>query len=161
MRARSLTEVDADLLDRVDFGEGRYAFVTAGVEAAGLAAGLAATAFTAQQVASGLDISLSRVRQKRLAGELWAISDGRRWLFPLPQFQIGTDGGPRRQVRGLDRVLRSLPENQHPLAVAGFLRSPQPRLFDAREMTVVEWLLAGGDVQAAVNVAVDADWHTT
>ena len=118
------------------------------------------TAFTADEVATGLGVSASRVRQKRLAGELWAIPDGQTWLFPMLQFETGDNGGPARQVRGLDQVFKALPSDLHPVAVAGFLRTPQPDLFQGRPMTPVEWLRDGGDVDQAVTAAANADWST-
>lgn len=158
--AASLTEVEAGLLDDADFAEDRGAFIAAGTEVAGHAAQLAVTAFTAEEVACGLGVSASRVRQKRLANELWAIADGQRWVFPVLQFETGDGGGPTRQVRGLDRVFKALPADLHPVAVAGFLRTPQPGLFHGHEMTLVEWLRAGGDVDQAVVAAGNLDWYT-
>ena len=159
--ATSLTEDEARLLDDADFTEDRDAFVAAGAEIAGETAHLAVTAFTAEEVASGMGISASRVRQKRLAGDLWAIPDGQTWLFPVLQFETADNGGPARQVRGLDQVLHALPEGLHPVAVAGFLRTPQPELFHGRPMTPTEWLRAGGDVDQAVAVAAAVDWYAT
>ncbi|CAJ1511002.1 hypothetical protein [[Mycobacterium] burgundiense] len=158
--ATALTEDEARLLDSANFPEDRDAFVAAGTEIAGQAARIAVTAFAADEVANGLGISDSRVRQKRLAGELWAIPDGQSWVFPLLQFEIGENGGPTRHIRGLDRVLRALPADLHPIAVAGFLRTPQPDLFLDRPVTVLEWLRDGGDVDQAAAVAAGADWYT-
>ncbi|WP_231965513.1 helix-turn-helix domain-containing protein, partial [Mycobacterium sp. E802] len=102
--AAALTEDEAGLLDEANFPEDRDAYVAAGTEIVGHTAHLAVTAFTADDVAKGLGVSASRVRQKRLAGELWAIPDGQSWVFPTLQFETGADGGPTRQVRGLDQV---------------------------------------------------------
>ena len=74
--AASLTEDEARLLDDADFAEDRDAFVAAGTEIAGHRAHLAVTAFTADDVATGLGVSASRVRQKRLAGR--AVGHSRR-----------------------------------------------------------------------------------
>lgn len=158
--AASLTRDEARLLDDAQFTEDRDAFVAAATEIAGHTAHLAVTAFTAEDVATGLGVSASRVRQKRLARELWAIPDGQTWVFPVLQFETGDDGGPTRQVRGLDQVFKALPVDLHPVAVAGFLRTPQPSLFQGRPMTPVEWLRDGGAVDQAVTAAVDADWYT-
>jgi hypothetical protein len=158
--AASLAEDAARLLDEAGLVENPDAFVAAGTEVAGEVARLAVTAFTADEVATGLGISASRVRQKRLAGELWAIPDGQTWVFPILQFETGDDGGPTRQVRGLDQVLKQLPADLHPVAVAGFLRTPQPDLFHERPRTVIEWLRDGGEVDKAAAVAANADWYT-
>lgn len=156
----SLTEDEARLLDDANFPEDRDAYLAAGTEIAGFAAHLAVSAFTAEEVANGLGVSASRVRQKRLAGKLWAIPDGQSWVFPVLQFETSADGGPTRQVRGLDQVLKALPEGLHPVAIAGFLRTPQPDLFHDRPMTPVEWLRAGGDVDQAIAAAASTDWYT-
>lgn len=156
----SLTEGEARLLDDANFPEDRDAYLAAGTEIAGFAAHLAVSAFTAEEVANGLGVGASRVRQKRLAGELWAIPDGQSWVFPMLQFETSADGGPTRQVRGLDQVLKALPEGLHPVAIAGFLRTAQPDLFHDRPMTPVEWLRAGGDVDQAIAAAASTDWYT-
>lgn len=63
--AAAVTEDQARLLDEADFTEDRDAFIAAGTEVAGHAAHLAVTAFTVEEVATGLGVSASRVRQKR------------------------------------------------------------------------------------------------
>lgn len=158
--AAELTEEQSRLLDTADFAEDRRAFVAAGIETAGNTAHLAVTAFNADEVAAGLGISASRVRQKRLAGELWAIADGQTWVFPVPQFETDDNGGPTRQVRGLDRVLKALPAGLHPVAVAGFLQTPQPSLCTDRPMTPLGWLRAGGGIDQAVAAAADIGWYS-
>lgn len=158
--AASLTQDEAQLLDRADFAEDHEALLTTGSEIAGHVAHLAVTAFSADEVATGLGISSSRVRQKRLAGELWAIPDGQTWLFPVLQFETGVNGGPTRQVRGLDQVFKALPADLHPVAVAGFLRTPQLDLFHDRPMSPVEWLRDGGDITQVVAAAAGTDWYT-
>lgn len=158
--AASLTEDEARLLDDAGFDEDREAFLAAGTEIAGHVAHLAVTAFTADEVAAGLGVTASRVRQKRLAGELWAIPDGQTWVFPVLQFETGDNGGPSRQIRGLHQVLKALPNGMHPVAVAGFLRTPQPDLYLERALTPVEWLRSGGDVDQVVAAAMNTDWYT-
>jgi len=157
----ALTEHEARLLDDAGFTEDFGAFVASDTETVSEVARLAVTAFTAEEVATGLGISASRVRQKRLARELWAIPDGRSWVFPVPQFETDDSGGPTRLVRGLDRVLAALPADLHPLAVAGFLTTPQGSLYTDRAMTPLEWLRAGGDVGEAVAAAGAVDWYAT
>ncbi|MCV7316150.1 hypothetical protein H7J77_11430 [Mycolicibacillus parakoreensis] len=158
-RAAALSEDDAHLLDAADFGEDSSAHLAVGAETAADFGRLAITAFTAREVADGLGVSASRVRQKRLARELWAIADGRSWVFPLPQFERGPDGGPRRVIRGLDRVFKALPGDLHPVAINGFLHTPQAELTLDRELTPLEWLRGGGDVDQAVAAAEAVDWY--
>lgn len=81
-------------------------------------------------------------------------------MFPALQFEASGNGGPARQIRGLDRVFKALPADLHPVAVAGFLRTPQPDLFHDRPMTPIEWLREGGDVDQAVDAASQIDWYT-
>lgn len=157
--AASPSEDEGRLVD-ANFPEDRQGFLGAGAEVAGHVARLAVTAFTAAQVAAGLGVTAYSVRQKRLAGELWAIPDGTTWVFPALQFETGEDGGPDRQVRGLDQVLKALPAGMHSVSVAGFLRTPQPDLYLDRAMTPVEWLRGGGDIAQAVAAATNIDWQT-
>lgn len=158
--AASLTEGEARLLDDADFGEDAEAYLAAGADIAGHLGRLAITAFTADEVATGLKISASRVRQKRLARELWAIADGQSWLFPISQFERDGHGGPVGQIRGLDQVFKALPPDLHPVAVDGFLRTPQSDLYLDKPVSPVEWLLGGGDVAEAVAAATVADWYS-
>jgi hypothetical protein len=158
--ATSLTENEARLLDGADFREDCDALVAAGTEIVGRHAHLAVTAFTADDVATGLGVSAWQVRQKRVASELWAIPDGNTWVFPVLQFEASDNGGPTRQIRGLDQSFKALPQDLHPVAVAGFLPTPQPDRFHGRPMTPVEWLRDGGDVDQAVAAAATVDWYT-
>lgn len=158
--ATTLTADEARLLDDGDFQEDPDAYVAAGAEIAGHAGRLAVSAFTADEVKSGLGISDSRVRQKRAARELWAIPDGQSWLFPLSQFDTDEKtGGPIRQVRGLAQVFKALPADLHPVAVDGFLHTPQPDLYHGRAQSPLDWLRDGGEVDAVVAAAAAADWY--
>jgi hypothetical protein len=157
--ATTLSEDEARLLDDAEFREDPDAYLAAAAEITGRTAHLAVTAFTVEEVASGLKISASRVRQKRLAHELWAIADGQSWVFPIPQFETDDSGGPVRLVRGLDQVFKALPEDVHAVAIEGFLRTPQADLYLDRPLTPLEWLRGGGDIDQAVSAAANADWY--
>lgn len=157
--AATLSEDEARLLDDAEFREDPDAYLAAAAEIAGRVGHLAVTAFTSEDVASGLKISASRVRQKRLAHELWAIADGQSWVFPVPQFETDDTGGPVRVVRGLDQVFKALPQDLHPVAIDGFLHSPQADLYLDRPLTPLQWLRGGGDIDQAVNAAANADWY--
>lgn len=157
--ATTLSEGEARLLDDAEFREDPEAYLAAVAEIAGRVGHLAVTAFTTEEVASGLKISASRVRQKRLAHELWGIADGQSWVFPVPQFETDGSGGPVRVVRGLDQVFKALPVDLHPVAVDGFLHTPQADLYLDRPLTPLEWLRSGGDIDQAVSAAANADWY--
>lgn len=156
----TLTETEARLLDDAGFREDPRGYLAAATEIAGRAGHLVATAFSAEEVASGLKISASRVRQKRLAHELWAIADGPSWVFPVPQFETDDSGRPVRVVRGLDQVLKTLPADLHPVAVDGFLHTPQTDLDLDGPLTPLEWLRGGGDIGQAAHAAANADWYS-
>ncbi|GFG53472.1 hypothetical protein CQY20_31700 [Mycolicibacterium agri] len=157
--AAALSEAESRLLDDADFREDPRAYLAAGTDIAGHLGRLTISAFTAEEVAAGLSISASRVRQKRLARELWAIADGQTWLFPISQFERDANGGPVRQIRGLDQVIKALAPDLHPVAVDGFLHTPQPDLFVDKAVSPLEWLRGGGDVAQAVTAATTADWY--
>jgi hypothetical protein len=157
--ATTLSEDEARLLDDAEFREDPDAYLATAAEIAGRVGHLSVTAFTAEEVASGLKISASRVRQKRLAHALWAIADGHSWVFPVPQFETDDSGGPVRVVRGLDRVFKALPDDLHPVAIDGFLHTPQADLYLDRPVTPLEWLRGGGDIDQAVSAAATADWY--
>ncbi len=159
--ATALTEEEARLLDDADFGEDPDAYVAAGTEIAGHAGRLAVTALTTAEVKTALGLSDSRIRQKRLARELWAIPDGQTWLFPISQFESRSEtGAPYRQVRGLADVFKALPDDLHPVAVDGFLHTRQPELErDGLELAPLDWLREGGDVQHVIAAARAIDWY--
>ncbi|SIK10925.1 Uncharacterised protein [Mycobacteroides abscessus subsp. abscessus] len=158
--AAALSPEEARLLDDADFHEDPASYIAAATEVAGHLGVLKISAFSAGAVASGLRISASRVRQKRLARELWAIADGASWVFPVPQFVTDERGSgqPVRVIRGLGEVFKALPEDLHPVAVDGFLRTPQPELYLDRALAPVDWLRGGGAVDKAVAAARNIDW---
>lgn len=159
--ATTLTDEEARLLDDSDFDEDPEAYAAAVAEIAGHAGRLAVTALTAAGVKQALGISDSRIRQKRLARELWAIPDGATWLFPISQFDSDPRAGqPCRQVRGLAEVFKALPSDLHPVAVDGFLRTVQPELErGGHQYCPLDWLRDGGDVDSVIAAALASDWY--
>jgi hypothetical protein len=148
------------LLDESDFREDPDGYPAVGADIAGQLRRLAISGFTGEEVAAGLKISASRVRQKRLARELWAVADGQSWLFPISQFERGANGGPMRQIRGLDQVFKALAPDLHPVAIDGFLYTPQGSLFVDKLVSPLEWLIGGGDIAQAVTAATVAEWYS-
>jgi len=96
-----------------------------------------------------------------LARELGAIPDGQTWLSPITQFEIVPKTGlPFRQVRGLAEVFKAPPVDLHPVAIDGFLHTPQAELQRGdRAQTPLDWLRYGGDVLAVVAAAQACDWY--
>jgi hypothetical protein len=157
--AAALSDDEARLLNDAGFVEDPEAYAAAAADIVTHLGRLLSTACSAGAVAKGLGISLSRVRQRRLARQLWAIPDGGGWLFPLLQFDRDADGGPLRQTRGLDQVFPVLPPDLHPVAIAGFLHTPHPDLpMGGTAAAPLDWLRNGGDVSAVVALAQAADW---
>lgn len=157
--AARLTDGEARLLDAAGFTEDLDDYAQIAADTTAHMARLYSTAYAAAEVSAGLGVSASRVRQRRLAHTLWAINDGRAWVFPALQFDH-TDGAQFRQVRGLDQVLpQLLTRGLHPTAIAGFLESPQPQLpIDGQPRSVREWLLHGESVEAVLGLLELADW---
>ncbi|WP_156623848.1 hypothetical protein [Mycobacterium sp. 852002-40037_SCH5390672] len=86
-----------------------------------------------------MNVNESRVRQRRLARTLWAINDNGGWVFPALQFETDPQTGlPHKQIRGLDRVFAALAPNLHPVAVAGFLRTPI-RIWHCKVARYIRW----------------------
>lgn len=158
--ATALTEEEARLLDDVDFGEDHAAYIAAGAEIAGHAGRLAESTLTTAEVKTALGLSDVQVRRKRLARELWAIPDGRTWIYPISQFELNPETGvPFRQVRGLAEVLAALPDDLNPVAVDGFLHTQQADLErDGHAQTPLNWLCHGGDVLNVMAAALASDW---
>ena len=127
---------------------------------------LYSTAYTAAEVAKGLVVNDSRVRQRRLAHTLRAIDDGGTWVYPSLQFELVDNGRGQtalKQVRGLDQVLpHLLAQTLHPTAVAGFLLTPQPDLrINGQPHSVRDWLLHGESVQPGLDLIDVGQWAVT
>lgn len=162
--AAALTGADAGLLDDSGFTDDPDSYAQMAAETTVRMARLYATAYSAAGVREGLGVSDSRIRQRRLAGTLWAIDDGGAWVYPAMQFEDPGHGGKPtstlRQVRGLDEVLPVLlSRGLHPTAVAGFLMTPQPELRIAGQpLSVRDWLLHGEPVTPVLALAEIGDW---
>lgn len=104
-----------------------------------------------EDAAGRLGVNASRVRQRLAARSLYGLKDGNAWL--LPAFQFVADG----LVPGIEVVLRRLPSDLSPLAVARWLSTPNPDLTtrddDERPLTPRQWLLEGHPPDAAATLA--------
>ena len=164
--AATLTEEEADLLDSAGFTEDPEAYAQVAADVIAHMGRLYSTAYTAAEVAQGLGVNDSRVRQRRLAHTLWAIDDGGTWVYPGLQFERVDNGRGQtalKQVRGLDQVLPGLlAQNRHPTAVAGFLLAPQPELrIQEQPQSVRDWLLHGESVQPVLDLIDVGRWAVT
>jgi hypothetical protein len=162
--AATLTAGEARLLDDAGFTEDPEAYAEIAAEVTAHMARLYSTAYTAAEVAKGLGVNDSRVRQRRLSHTLWAIDDGGSWVYPAIQFELIDAGQGKamtlKHVRGLDRVLpQLLAKGLHPTAIAGFLLTQQPDLLiDGRPRSVREWLLHGEPEEPVLNLVEVGDW---
>ncbi|BBZ39876.1 hypothetical protein [Mycobacterium conspicuum] len=161
--AAALTEEEARILDDAGFTEDPVAFAESAADIVAHTARLINTAYTGPEVASLLGINESRVRQRRLAGALWATESNGAWLYPVIQFEANPKTGkPHTQIRGLEQVFRALPTGMHPTAVAGLLRTPQADLqIDGQPRSILDWLRSGGPVAPVLELVEIADWAST
>jgi hypothetical protein len=158
--AAELSPDEARLLDDAGFTEDPGAYARVAADTVTHMALLVNTAYSAREAATALNVNESRVRQRRLARTLWAINDNGAWVFPALQFETDPQTGrPYKQIRGLDRVFAALAPNLHPVAVAGFLRTPHPDLtLQGRPVHPLEWLQSGGHVDPVLRLVEAADW---
>ena len=157
--ATELSADEARLLDEAGFTEDPDAYAGVAADVLAHVGLLINTAFSAGEVAGALGVNESRVRQRRLARTLWAIYDNGAWVFPMMQFESDPKTGGYKQIRGLDRVFATLPDDLHPVAVAGFLRTPHVDLtVGGRPLPPVGWLSSGGDVARVLRLVEAADW---
>lgn len=152
-QAAELSAGDARLLDAAGLIEDSEGASCAEARTAERISQLVQTALTVDEVATGLGITTTQVQQIRLERRLWGISDGNSWIFPVSQFNVGDNSRRLHVISGLDLVFAALPEDLHPLAIEGFLVTPQPGLFTDRPMTPLQWLHNGGPIADAVAVA--------
>lgn len=158
--AAELSPDEARLLDDAGFSEDPDAYARVAADTVAHMALLVNTAYPAREVSAALNVNESRVRQRRLARTLWAINDNGAWVFPALQFETDPQTClPHKQIRGLDRVFAALAPNLHPVAVAGFLRTPHPDLaLQGRPVHPLEWLQSGGDIDPVLSLVEAADW---
>lgn len=165
--AATLTAGEARLLDDAGFAEDPDAYAEIAADVTAHMARLYSTAYTAAEVASGLGVNDSRVRQRRLNHTLWAIDDGGTWVYPIVQFDLVDNGRDApltlKHVRGLDRVLpQLLTKGLHPTAIAGFLLTAQPELLiGGQPKSVREWLLHGEPEDPVLNLVEVGDWSSS
>lgn len=152
-----LTEDQIALLERGGLTGSRTAGAIAATSLLAAHGALLKDAYTTAEAAELLGVRQSRIRQRRGDRSLWAIQNGSEWLFPALQFN--TESPRRGQIRGLDKVFPALPEFLHPMAVAGFLTTPQPGLLRKGQLvTPLEWLSDGGDAQQVIDSAAAVEW---
>ena len=159
--AASLTAGEARLLDDAGLVEDSEAYNEMATDVIAHMARLISTAYTSAEVASGLGVKESWIRQRRLARTLWAFNVNRTWVYPAVQFDFNTVNGRHtlKQVRGLEQVLPALPTDLHPTAVAGFLLTPQQELrIDNRPCAVRDWLHSGGSVDSVLQLIEIEEW---
>ena len=111
---------------------------------------LRAESLTVDQAARRLGVNTSRVRQRLAAGSLYGLKDGNAWL--LPEFQFVANG----LVPGIEVVLRKLPRDISPLAMARWLARPNPDLRtrnEERPLSPRQWLLEGNAPEPAAELA--------
>jgi hypothetical protein len=155
--AAALTADQAHLLNSAGFTDEPRAYASMAATSITQMGKLYSTSYTAAEVANGLGVNDSRVRQRRLAHTLWAIDDGGTWVYPAVQFEVADDGRGTttlKQVRGLDQVLpHLLTRDLHPAAIAGFLLAPQVELpIAGQPQSVRDWLLHGEPVQPVLDL---------
>lgn len=126
------------------------AYAAAATRTAADYAALVASSLSVSEAATRLGVDASRVRHRIRDGELWSLqASSRRRL--LPALQFGPDGSV---LPGLPEVMRALPDDLHPLEVAGFLTGRRPELrLRGRDHSPVDWLARGGDVAAVTALA--------
>jgi hypothetical protein len=126
--AAELSGSEVRLLDESGFTEDPDAYAQAATDVLTHAGLLINTAFLGrrgrcsarrQRVARA-----SAPTRPHIVGDL----DSGVWVFPSLQFESDPKTGKTKQIRGLDAVFAALPHDLHPVAVAGFLRTPHPDL---------------------------------
>lgn len=159
--AGSIGAEEARLLDAAGFVEDPESSARVAVSVIADMAWLVKTSYAACEVASKLGVNESRIEQWRRARSLWAIDDNGSWIYPAVQFDVVDNSGrdALTVVGGLDEVLRALPTDLHPLAIAGFLLTPKQELaIDGRARAVRDWLNNGGAVGPVLQLIDLTEW---
>lgn len=102
------------------------------------------------QAAGRLGVSASRIRQLLSSRSLYGVKLRGEWR--LPRFQFTRSG----LVPGIERVLRRLPGDLHPVEVWNWFRVPDPDLELAGvPATPLAWLSSGGNPDTPAALAED------
>jgi hypothetical protein len=122
-----------------------------GLASFGNTAALVATSMPVKEAADQMGLDPSRVHHRIGDRALYAYKFGARLRLPLWQFQA--DGTPLPNLRA---VLSALPPDLHPLAVNGFMTSPNSDLeIDGEPVSPAHWLATGGDAEAVSALVSD------
>ena len=111
---------------------------------------MVSSADTQKQVAQRLGVSTGRVRQRLDSGSLYAIDGPSGRVCPQWQF---VDSGT---LPGLERVLPSISEKAHPVAVQRFFLKENPDLesnIQGQAISPRDWLLTGHSPETVVLLA--------
>jgi hypothetical protein len=112
---------------------------------------LRTTSLSVVEAAQLLGVNASRIRQRLAERSLYGFKDRNIWR--LPAFQFFKQG----LVPGIEGVVRKVPPDMSPVAVARWFNSPNPDLCtrddDERSLTPLRWLLAGNPPEAAAELA--------
>lgn len=112
---------------------------------------LCGSGLSVEEAAGRLHVNPSRIRQRLAERSLFGIKDGKSWLLPAFQFQRSG------LVPGIDAVLKSLPSDISPVAVARWFDNANPDLCtrdDAeRALTPLQWLQGGNSPKTAAQLA--------
>jgi len=114
-------------------------------------ASLIATSLSTAEAAERLRVNPSRIRQRLGEGSLYGFKLADDWKIPTFQF---TDEG---LVPGIGQVVRSLPNDLHPVAVATWFETPNPDLVDEASgsaLTPSQWLRLGSSPTVAAELAL-------
>jgi hypothetical protein len=145
-----LSSDESRLLDAAEFVDAPGGYTGTVSEMILRTARLFSTGYSEEDVAAGFGTDLSAIRNRRRKRTLWAIEHSGAWVYPMLQFRASSF---LEQLSGLDVVMPSLGEDLHPLAIAGFLETPQSDLWmDGRARTVLEWLSDGGGVDCVLSL---------
>ena len=120
-------------------------------DAAASYAAVLAASLSVAEVARQLGVDTSRVRHRLGAGQLLGVRRTDGWR--LPAWQFGVDG---HALPGIERVLRVLSGEVHPVAVTRFFLTTAPELRVGRKaVSPRDWLAGGGDPTPIVALARD------
>jgi hypothetical protein len=129
--------------DRLDFGV-RDPVIRGALEHAILRT----TSLTTREAARRLRVNDSRIRQRLASRTLYGIKIDDAWRLPAFQFRN------KRLVPVIERVLRRLPGNLHPVAVHRWFHLAHPELMsDEQALSPLQWLEAGHDPEIVADLA--------
>lgn len=114
-----------------------------------------ASSLPLDQAARDLGMTGSHVVDGIRDRRLYAFAAGPRWYLPRWQFQPADEPGRLEPIPGLEQIVLTISDDEHPLGIQNFMTTP---MIDFNGHSPAGYLSRGGDIQLVVDWLASRDW---